>query len=555
MAEENTKELSTLEEIKFAITKVGAGFKKIQKPLEITAKTGKKSLDIATLGLTTPTARKAALKATRFAGRQTIDAISGLGKSLKGAFKSVVPPLPKAQDLISVLKKGALALLIPALIAFVKSPYFEKLKAIFMDTIVPALKNLYTNILKPLGEKTFTILVDTFKTVKDFFVDTLVPAIKNFYTNVIEPLLPVIKEGFIATWKFIKEKFFDVVLPAIKGLYNNILLPIKDILVDSFVKTWENLKVLFQDLSDGVKKIMDGDILGGIMDIFKGIGKYVLKQLDNLGTTVYNIIATVFGLEETDSVFGSIKGFITDTYNNIKNFIMDTYNNIKNFFVETYDNVISFITDLNLFKFVEKTVGDIFDGVKAIFSGDFSLETFKKLFGSFIDIVYYPINLAVNFVKDIFNFGDPDKPFKLSEFIFGAVEKIINYFGELLDFDFNAIIKKIPGAEKILSFIGFGEKSADELNAEIADLQARIDRSQAGENEFYGDEQAGQAKTAEKIKILQEQLEAQSRARGGPMDAGQPYFVGEQGVELVVPTNNAQVFSTQRTQELLERAM
>ena len=34
MAEENTKELSTLEEIKFAITKVGAGFKKIQKPLE-----------------------------------------------------------------------------------------------------------------------------------------------------------------------------------------------------------------------------------------------------------------------------------------------------------------------------------------------------------------------------------------------------------------------------------------------------------------------------------------------------------------------------------------
>ena len=31
--EENTKELSTLEEIKFAITKVGAGFKKIQKAI------------------------------------------------------------------------------------------------------------------------------------------------------------------------------------------------------------------------------------------------------------------------------------------------------------------------------------------------------------------------------------------------------------------------------------------------------------------------------------------------------------------------------------------
>ena len=57
-----------------------------------------------------------------------------------------------------------------------------------------------------------------------------------------------------------------------------------------FVKQWENLKVAFQDLSDGVKKIFDGDVIGGIMDIFKGIGKYILKTLDNLGTTVYNII-------------------------------------------------------------------------------------------------------------------------------------------------------------------------------------------------------------------------------------------------------------------------
>ena len=146
MAEENTKELITLEEIKSVITKVGSGIKKLQKPLAMTAKTTKKSLDIATLGLTTPTARKAALKASKLAGRATINAISGLGKSLKGAFKSIVPPLPKASDLIGVLKKGALALLIPALIAFVRSPYFEKLKEIFTDTIAPALKNLYTLI-------------------------------------------------------------------------------------------------------------------------------------------------------------------------------------------------------------------------------------------------------------------------------------------------------------------------------------------------------------------------------------------------------------------------
>ena len=547
-------ELSTLQEILAGIRGVGKGIKVISKPIVTTAKLTKKATDIATLG-TTGVAAKAAAKLTRQTGRATINAITGLGKSIKGSFEGAIPGLPSPKDFIGILKKGAFALLIPAIIAFVKSPFFEKIKATLMDTVVPAIKNFYTNTIEPLIPVIKDGLIATFEFIKTTFFDVVVPAIKNFYTNVIQPLLPVIKDGFIATWQFIKDGFFDVVAPALKNLYENVLLPVKDILIDMFFKQWELLKVAFQDLADGVKKIFDGDVIGGIMDIFKGIGKYILTTLDNLGTTVYNIIASIFGLEETDSVYGSIKGFITDTYNNIKNFIMDTYNSVKNFFTETYNNVVGFITNLNLFKFVKETVGDIFKSVKAIFSGDFSLQTFLDLFGSFYDIVTAPINLAVNFVKDIFKFGDPDKPFSLSEFLFDAVESIINYFKELLDFDFNAIIRKIPGAEKVLSFIGFGEKSVDEINDEIAALQARIDRSLSGVDEFTFGEESGRRKTQEKIDVLREQLAEKSRARGGPMESGQPYFVGEEGVELVVPTANAQVFSAQRTQELLERAI
>ena len=36
-----------------------------------------------------------------------------------------------------------------------------------------------------------------------------------------------------------------------------------------------------------------------------------------------------------------------------------------------------------------------------------------------IDIVSLPLNLAINFLKGLFNFGDPDVPFKLSDFLFG----------------------------------------------------------------------------------------------------------------------------------------
>ena len=572
-------ELSTLQEILAGIRGVGKGIKVISKPIVTTAKLTKKATDIATLG-TTGVAAKAAAKLTRQTGRATINAITGLGNSIKGSFIGAIPGLPSPKDFIGILKKGAFALLIPAIIAFVKSPFFEKIKATLMDTVVPAIKNFYTNTIEPLIPVIKDGLIATFEFIKTTFFDVVVPAIKNFYTNVIQPLLPVIKDGFIASWQFIKEKFFDVVVPALKNLYENILLPVKDILIDMFFKQWELLKVAFQDLADGVKKIFDGDVIGGIMDIFKGIGKYILKTLDNLGTTVYNIIASIFGLEETDSVYGSIKKFITDVYTSIKNFFVNTYNSVKNFFVDTYEQVKKFVSDnfdniksvfmenfnkvkefvsnLAIFKFFEETFGGLKDSIIGIFTAPTKEELIKNIFGvgkGLIDIIYYPINVAVNAIKDIFKIGDPDTPFKLSDFIFESVEKIINYFKELLDFDFNAIIKKIPGAEKVLSFIGFGEKSADEINDEIAALQARIDRSLAGVDEFTFGEESGRKKTAEKIAILQEQLEEQSRARGGPIESGQPYFVGEQGVELVVPTANAQVFSAQRTQELLERAL
>ena len=52
------------------------------------------------------------------------------------------------------------------------------------------------------------------------------------------------------------------------------------------------------------------------------------------------------------------------------------------------------------------------------------------------DIVTYPVNLAVNAVKDIFSFGSEDaSPFRLSEFFFGedgvipnAIKKITDMF-------------------------------------------------------------------------------------------------------------------------------
>ena len=65
-------------------------------------------------------------------------------------------------------------------------------------------------------------------------------------------------------------------------------------------------------------------------------------------------------------------------------------------------------------------------GLKGVFGFltnlfDFSDLTIFNVFEKLIDIVFLPLNLAINFLKDIFGFGDPDEPFSLGEFISGKL--------------------------------------------------------------------------------------------------------------------------------------
>lgn len=47
-------------------------------------------------------------------------------------------------------------------------------------------------------------------------------------------------------------------------------------------------------------------------------------------------------------------------------------------------------------------------------------------------------------------------------------------------------------------------------------------------------------------------IEYQERAKGGPVDAGKPYLVGEQGPEMIVPQVAGSVFTNENTQQVLQ---
>ena len=258
----------------------------------------------------------------------------------------------------------------------------------------------------------------------------------------------------VAVLAFLRSPYFDKflkvvkeqIVPALTTLIDDYIIPVAKVIWEGIVKTWENIKELFSGLKESFELFGEGKWVQGIIKFFSTIVTFVLKQIDVAATALFNTIATVFGFEGTDSVAGSIGQFFTDIYNNVKNYILGMITSVST-------KVSNFVEG------VKGSFNEFIDEVKTFFKIDFMafLESFG-IGGNLIDIVYAPINLAINAVKKIFGFGDPDEPFRLSEFISNAFKKIMNFFKNLLDFDLKSLIMKLPGAE-LISKIGSGISS------------------------------------------------------------------------------------------------
>ena len=342
-------------------------------------------------------------------------------------------------------------------------------------------------------------------------------------------------------WEKTKKVIMDDIVPALVTLYETVLLPIFNIVKDVFIRQFENIKELFSGVGDAITKFQEGDVLGGITTLIGSLGSFFINTIDNLITGVYNLFAGLFGLESTDSVFGSISKFVTDTLASIKGFFVGIYDGVVGLFADPVGTLTSmwngivgegglldiiftpidsavnwimgifgwstedgtdfsfrtFITgmvdtvinkikeifalgedlfgDFALFQFVKQTVGDVIKSIKALFSGDFSLQTFLDLFGSVYDLITWPISAGVNLIKDIFGFGDPNEPFRLSDFLIETFGKIGEFFKNLLDIDVRGLASGIL-PETVVDFL-FG-KDVDQDSEEFKSMSA-LDQAQA----------------------------------------------------------------------------
>ena len=316
-------------------------------------------------------------------------------------------------------------------------------------------------------------------------------------------------------WTKTKEIILNKIVPALVNLYDNILKPIFDIIVTGLVNQFTILKDLFTGIKDGITQLLDGD-LSGVGTIIESIGTALTSSLDNIATTIFNSIAKVFGLEETDSVFGSIssffsnilantKIFINTTINNIKKTISDTFNGIKDFFFGAfswtadqamigYEGLKTFVSDsfnavkdffTNAFSFVSEGIAGTFTNIVDFIKGTFtSVTTFlSDLFSwpdspegfavKLIDIILLPYDLAINFLKDIFGFGEDDEKqmegFSIGQFVVDAFNKVKDYFGGLIP-------DVLDAGLDVLDFLTtFASDLFNSVSSAVSDLLPSID--------------------------------------------------------------------------------
>ena len=235
-------------------------------------------------------------------------------------------------------------------------------------------------------------------------------------------------------------------------------------IVDSFKAAFANVKAVFMPIINTVKGLFGtGGSFAKTLDTILGPLKTVGKFIGRLFLPITLILGVIDGVQgfmkefgETgsivDGIRGAIVGIVDGFIGTFVRLITGLVGKVLEFF--GLDNLGAMVANLgeSLTGSFGQALGGIVDVVTGIFTLDFDriLGGFGSLFkgaGSFfLTVLTAPIDMAVNFIKDIFGFGDPDKPFSLKDFFLGEDGPVMsawNWFKGLFTFDFSSFKERL----------------------------------------------------------------------------------------------------------------
>ena len=199
----------------------------------------------------------------------------------------------------------------------------------------------------------------------------------------------------------------------------------------SFSVMWRPLTSVFSRMMEIFSKI--GKVAGPFTSIAKTIGK-----LFPFVTAITGIISFVTGFLDGYDEGGLMGGFKEGFASLAEGFIgwpVEMLSRALAWILEKlgFENLAQQLNDIDFIKGIGDGVRSAFDFITNLFSFPEGGGILGAV-GKFTDIVFLPVNLAINFVKGLFGWGDPDEPFTLSGFIGKAFDSVVSWVKDKLSF-------------------------------------------------------------------------------------------------------------------------
>ena len=226
-------------------------------------------------------------------------------------------------------------------------------------------------------------------------------------------------------------------------------------------------------------------LVGKAMPFIKTIGSVFAKLFAPITIFMAAWAAISGGLDEAEKetggfpqkilsfISGALKGLIDFFVFDLAALIQDGIKWAIGWFMGLFgfsEEEIEKATDFDFVKPIRDAVMGAIDWVRDLFRFDGKGIKFDGL-APLLDILMWPLNKAIDWVRDLFGWKEEgEEDFSLGKLITDALNKIFEWFGKLLNFDFSSLLKSIPGYSLVAGF--FGGDTKESLNKEYEELVA-----------------------------------------------------------------------------------
>lgn len=335
------------------------------------------------------------------------------------------------------------------------------------------LRNTGTNSIK-VTNQTLATVNNTLESLRDLFKEYIefnrTGALRdslNNNQNVVAPTrsesqsdsvdrpeganLPTLFAAALASMAFSGEELRDTILGSgfITGIVNSVLKPLQVTLKTLDVST------IFGKAVSSAKAAMSG-----IGRVFRAVGSFlgVIGAIGPLGGLVAKFARFIPFVRAFTAITEFVSGFL-DGYNEeglfggfregfaslAGSFIGWPLNLLRDGLAWVLENVgladwAATFKEIDFIKAIGDGVRGAFSVITDLFSWGEEDKTALGLLGKLTDIVYAPINLAINAVTGMFGWNDPENPFKLQDEITKAFNSAIGWISEKISFAGESIV-------------------------------------------------------------------------------------------------------------------